>query len=829
MRIPVYTAEGRVTREAPGRSIRARQSIQQVMAAEEAKAAPASALAESANEYAKVRYKIETENNLNEALLDAQEALRERRKELEKAPNYHNVLDGDDPIWTRETQELKNSLLDKVGRDQYALQQFNSRFGQLELQNRFALRDGIDRRIQIAAEQNRVRKLQNGVREIANGTDLAQLQFVFSEVEQDTNRLAKIQAGNYDILTKQQLAMLKEGARLALEKNANEAESGISFVDEVRAALRDKTKQKDLTSPQAAYMVGLLSKLDPSDQVAILRSVGGDQVFIEGKTTSEITQAKIAEANFNDFQVKTNALIDRMEGGEIFTYDDLQSFLKFSDKIRVNFSDEQEVEHNQDVIKFAEIFEEQKRIYERATLNNIDAIIAKYRKGKDGFGIEGVADTEEELSNLKMAINIKDKLTNAMSQDGDPIAWASVTKMDQIKIEPIDTSVQAIQSDPSQLINRIEQGRKIKALNDLDFTPVFSKAEVTNIVSYMEEIAGPDGVAYLQAITSQLDQKDAQIVLNNLNRAGLSTYYIQSMYISDPAVQKRLIELKDLTTAQIKETLPSSVTSGSVSVSQLISNNSDYQDYSQAYVTGGDGDASIRLLNEQTDMIERLSYSYIRSGISTDKAVEKAISDIFVGNIASINGQGFIIPTEFNADDIEDAAGKFLGADILARFDLIPLADPRYGEFENLTVSSASLTSNGVWLNNSTGDGVVLHYNLNGAFIPALTDTADPKRFEIKFKDLQDFNFRKFETAVEENEVINFDEEETITRFTTETIVEPGEEIPETRKPALADDYPTEYEEFKLERGELLKDMPAKQIEFRFRNFLQRKGLLLAK
>ena len=216
MRIPVYTAEGRATREAPGRSIRARQSIQQVMAAEEAKAAPALALAESANEYAKVRYKIETENNLNEALLDAQEALRERRKELEKAPNYHNVLDGDDPIWTRETQELKNSLLDKVGRDRYAQQQFNSRFGQLELQNRFALRDGIDRRIQIAAEQNRVRKLQNGVSEIANGTDLAQLQFVFSEVEQDTNRLAKIQAGNYDILTKQQLAMLKEGARLAL-------------------------------------------------------------------------------------------------------------------------------------------------------------------------------------------------------------------------------------------------------------------------------------------------------------------------------------------------------------------------------------------------------------------------------------------------------------------------------------------------------------------------------------------------------------------------------------------------------------------------------------
>ena len=159
MRIPVYRAEGRVSTDMPGRPIRARRSVAREAEQELAKAAPAKAALAAIGEYAETRYKMETKNNLDNALLDAQEALRERREELAKSDLYGNVLDGDDPIWTRETSKLYRDLSEKVGRDRYAQQQFQSQFRQLEIQNRFALRGDIDRRVEIASLQNRERKL----------------------------------------------------------------------------------------------------------------------------------------------------------------------------------------------------------------------------------------------------------------------------------------------------------------------------------------------------------------------------------------------------------------------------------------------------------------------------------------------------------------------------------------------------------------------------------------------------------------------------------------------------------------------------------------------
>ena len=302
MKIPVYTAQASVTREAPGRQIRARQSPSAMAQAELDKQKPMGAALKAAGDYAQTRYKIQTENNLNEALLDAQEALRERRKELEKDPDYNNILDGDNPIWNRETDQLKRELLKKVGKDRYALQQFNSRFGNLELQNRFALRDAVDRRVQIAAEQNRARKLNDAEDQIANSLDLSQISFVLKDVIQDTQKLAQIRAGNLDVLTKQQKEMIKRAAYRALEKNADNAPSGIAFIDEIRVALRDGVSvdsldprgegKTSLSSNEAAYVYGLMQMLDPADQAQVLKSVGGTQSFIEGPSL-EIGRAHV--------------------------------------------------------------------------------------------------------------------------------------------------------------------------------------------------------------------------------------------------------------------------------------------------------------------------------------------------------------------------------------------------------------------------------------------------------------------------------------------------------------------------------------------------------
>ena len=146
MKIPVYTAQGQISSTMPGRQIRARKSIQAAQQAEMAAAAPGLAFTDSINEYATTRYKMQVENQLNSSLLDASEALRDRSKELAKIDNYRNVLDdGDNSIWNKETEELKTRLRQKVGKDRYALEQFDSRFRQMEQQHRFALRDVIDK------------------------------------------------------------------------------------------------------------------------------------------------------------------------------------------------------------------------------------------------------------------------------------------------------------------------------------------------------------------------------------------------------------------------------------------------------------------------------------------------------------------------------------------------------------------------------------------------------------------------------------------------------------------------------------------------------------
>jgi hypothetical protein len=128
-------------------------------------------------------------------------------------------------------------------------------------------------------------------------------------------------------------------------------------------------------------------------------------------------------------------------------------------------------------------------------------------------------------------------------------------------------------------------------------------------------------------------------------------------------------------------------------------------------------------------------------------AVEKSVESIFVGEVNITKNQQYIVPNGIDNKKIEDAAQEILSSDILKRFNLAPLAAPNLDFLEESQVSEASLRTTGMWLNNGTGDGLILHYNLNGTFIPALIIGDDPAIpggvFEVKFKDLENMDFTK--------------------------------------------------------------------------------------
>lgn len=763
MKIPEYTAQATVTREAPGRRITARQSPSAMAQAELDKQKPMSAALKAAGEYAKTRYNIQTENNVNEALLDAQEALRERRKELEKDPDYNNILDGDNPIWNKETDQLKRDLLKKVGSDRYALQQFNSRFGNLELQNRFALRDAVDRRVEIAAAQNRNRKLQDAEDQIANSLDLSQISFVLKDIVQDTKKLAQIRAGNLDVLTEQQREMIKRATYRALENNAENAPSGIAFIDEIRVALRDGVSadsldprgegKSSLSSNEAAYVYALMQMLEPDDQVKILRSVGGTQQFIEGPSLAEQNAQKVAKNYSSELSNQMNVRLDQVSKGNIQSNETMNDLANQITNTSQLLSNDESVKLQKEYDDLLFLNDLTKELGIKANLGqnsstNISAIKNQFSKGMKGQGLEGI-DTDLEEKAFALVETFEKNLQQAMSVEGDPIGFAQTVRMDGVNIKPVDLSVQAMQQGTSGIQERINSGRIIQSLNDLDFVPVLSKSEAGSIIENVtnQEVAGADAVGYLQSVMDQLGPENSGLVLENLRREGLDKTYIQAMYMTDAKIANDLVSIKNLSVAELKKGQPTSVTAGVTGIAQTIVNLPKVQNYNAALLAGGDGAATKRLFNEQYEMVEKLSLYYTSQGMNVTDAVEKSVESIFVGEVNITKNQQYIVPNGIDNKKIEDAAQEILSSDILKRFNLAPLAAPNLDFLEESQVSEASLRTTGMWLNNGTGDGLVLHYNLNGTFIPALIMGDDPAMpggvLEIKFKNLENMDFTK--------------------------------------------------------------------------------------
>ena len=152
MRIPVYRSRAALTQEAPGRRMTARMRGDVLARAELQKGEVLGEVINQVGAYAKMRYQAAEETKLNEALLEAEEGIRQASYELSKSPKIYNVLDGDDPLWDQETSGLRDQILDKLGTNRFTREKFTSRFDQLELSTRFQLRNVVDKKI-VAAEQ----------------------------------------------------------------------------------------------------------------------------------------------------------------------------------------------------------------------------------------------------------------------------------------------------------------------------------------------------------------------------------------------------------------------------------------------------------------------------------------------------------------------------------------------------------------------------------------------------------------------------------------------------------------------------------------------------
>ena len=97
-----------------------------------------------------------------------------------------------------------------------------------------------------------------------------------------------------------------------------------------------------------------------------------------------------------------------------------------------------------------------------------------------------------------------------------------------------------------------------------------------------------------------------------------------------------------------------------------------------------------------------------------------------------------IVPRDTDADSVLYNLEAALETRMLEQVDLAPLNDPNLPGYIDRAVDVESLSDNGVWLNNDTGDGAVLHYNLNGELLPVRLQ--DGNYYELKFNALSVFS-----------------------------------------------------------------------------------------
>ena len=276
--------------------------------------------------------------------------------------------------------------------------------------------------------------------------------------------------------------------------------------------------------------------------------------------------------------------------------------------------------------------------------------------------------------------------------------------------------------------------------NRRNVMPKQMAAQVANIIQSIESDVAAET---FQAINQSLGDYSPQFI-EELRAQGLRPEYVQAMYVSNPAIQKDLIDISKMEVPDILKGLPN--TTKNDVLSEM---NDVLSDYRQAYLAGGDSDKANNIYNQQIDTAQKLAFTRLKNGTESNisTAVENALNDLIPEYQQSINEThgNYVVPMDFDPQVINYNVSMLMTESALGTLNIKPLDSPLLPDFADKGVSLASLSSTGKFLNNSTGDGLVLHYDINGALLKT--------EFEIKFSELPGFVKKLYsETVISEEE-----------------------------------------------------------------------------
>lgn len=287
MKIPLYRPQATPTSEAPGRSFRARMQSQPYVQAEIEKG---NVLGEALNQaagYADMRYKMAREAQLNDALLAADEQLREETETLSKSKQLYNVLDGDNPVWNKNVDGIRKSLRATLGKDREALRAFDEKFKQAEMSQRFKLRGVLDAKIQKQIALQRKQKLEKAEDASVEALSISEIFLNLEDAKVDGMRARDVLKANPDALEGQQGALIINIAKRRIQKVLDNAENPIAVISALRKAAFEGDQSGVAALGVGVVEAELLELIPASDRAAILRSGETLASYIDGPTLEE--------------------------------------------------------------------------------------------------------------------------------------------------------------------------------------------------------------------------------------------------------------------------------------------------------------------------------------------------------------------------------------------------------------------------------------------------------------------------------------------------------------------------------------------------------------
>lgn len=730
MRIPIFRSEAQATNEAPGSSIQARMNAQPFVQAALAKGEVFAEATKQIGSYALMRAKADAEVQYNEAMLAADEEMRMLADDLKKNGRLEDV-ESENGAWRTKSKDIRDRLADGLS-SRSMTSEFSARFNQQELSLRFQLRDSIQARIERDIARARAAKMQRAEDDIANGTDLAALNRIFTGIGANTDYLANNGLANPSALKAEEYALVVRATERAAIKYLEEQNLSIGAASRMHEALRSDDPSK-IPDARGLYVYSLMQKLDPLDRVALLKKLNGTSEYVNGATLEEERSSAFSKQVAEDLGSDITSSIDLLSDGGEVPEAQLAQIEATIESVKGSITPETALSLQQSYSSLVE-------------LKQLTTEVRPLNQRQLDEMIQGIGQPKNEVQqrNLDFLTKYRDNRNRGLKED--PLGWAFESGFSNQSV--IDLSPDAINSGTTNIEQRIAAGQNLRAQFNLDHTPVFTNAEVAEITGRLLKDDPVRAVTSLTSLRSILGP-GGNYAVEQMRRAGLPLEYAIAMDVQDPALRQTVAALASTSFQELSEqTDQTNVRDMDSKVREMLA------PYMSAYLTGGDGQA-VKLLNEEVEIARKIAvFQIVSRNMSALDAAEYAVQNFFpeYDRVVQNNHGNFIVPTQFDVDQLDDLTEQLLDPDALRAAGIEPISGASFflpdgneavlseeiaGDITSSIesgVSIAALADNGVWLNNSRGDGVVLHYNLNGQYLPVRLKTGGV--YDVKFAEM---------------------------------------------------------------------------------------------